>query len=33
MYFIWNMRCINLPRETNIHDKYEVHIGYILYII
>ena len=29
MYFIWNMRCINPPEIMMIHDKYEVHKGYI----
>ena len=34
MYFIWNMRCINLQRDNDIHDKYEVHKGiYFIYNI
>ena len=33
MDFIWNMRCINLSEKTEIHDKYEVHMGYIFNII
>ena len=29
MYFIRNMKCINLSEKNEIHDEYEVHIGYI----